>query len=348
MRFWPEAEFGPAGVSLAGSTELEVSRKDRSSVLVTGASGFVGGALVRSLAADERYQPTGLIRRNHAMPADAACFCVADDIGPNGDWRGFLKGKQAIVHAAARVHKLSDAATDPLAAYRATNTRGTLALARQAAEVGVSRFIFLSTIKVNGERTEGAAAFRADDDVAPSDPYAISKREAEEGLFEIGAEMGMEIVVIRPPLVYGPGVKGNLRQMMAWLARGLPLPLGSVDNARSLVSLGNLAGLVGACLSHERAAGEVFLAGDGEDLSTPDLLRRTARAMDRPARLWRVPQGVIRSAARLARRETTADRLLDSLRVDIGKTRAVLNWEPHQTVDDGIAAMARHYLDEAR
>ncbi|WP_019024030.1 MULTISPECIES: SDR family oxidoreductase [unclassified Thioalkalivibrio] len=304
-------------------------------VLVTGASGFVGGAVVARLAGEGRWRPAAASRRELVTPEEAE-WVMSPSLGVDADWASAVRGAEAVVHAAARVHVMDEDSADPLAEYRQTNVEGTLALARQAAGAGVRRFVFVSSIKVNGEETAPGQAFASADVPAPMDPYGVSKAEAEAGLFALGRETGMEIVVVRPPLVYGPGVGGNFARMMHWVARGVPLPLGAVDNRRSLVGLDNLVDLLVTCLEHPGAANRVLLAGDGEDLSTTDLLRRVAAAMERRARLVPVPPLLLRAGARAVGRGEMARRLLDSLQVDISDTRETLGWEPPVCVDEGL------------
>lgn len=249
-----------------------------------------------------------------------------------------------MVHAAARVHVMDDRASDPLAEFRRINVQGTLNLARQAAAAGVRRFVFISSIKVNGEATKLGIPFSADDIPAPLDPYGVSKMEAEQGLREIAAQTGMEVVIIRPPLVYGPGVKANFRAMMHWLTRGVPLPLGAIHNRRSLVALDNLVDLIVSCLDHPAAANQTFLVSDGEDLSTTQLLRRMGRALGKPVRLIPVPPALIKVGATLMGKRAVAQRLCDSLQVDISKTRQLLGWSPLLSVDEGLKKAAQGYL----
>ncbi|MFP4080718.1 MAG: UDP-glucose 4-epimerase family protein [Ectothiorhodospira sp.] len=246
-----------------------------------------------------------------------------------------MAGTDVVVHTAARAHVMADAITDPLSEYQRVNVDGTRALARQAAEQGVRRFVFISSVKVNGERTVPGAPFSSDDEPSPEDAYGVSKFEAEQALREIGAETSMEVVIIRPPLVYGPGVKGNFASMMRWVKKGVPLPLGAVNNRRSLVALDNLVDLVTTCIDHPAANG-VFLVSDGEDLSTRDLLRRVGNAMGRPARLIPVPPRLLEAGAVILGKRDVARRLLGSLQVDISKTRDVLGWEPPISVDEGL------------
>ncbi|WP_038059637.1 NAD-dependent epimerase/dehydratase family protein [Thioalkalivibrio sp. ALJT] len=303
-------------------------------VLVTGATGFVGGAVVQRLAVGGRWVPVAGCRRDASVPEDAE-LAVTPTLGPEADWSGALRGVEAVVHAAARAHVLHEHSADALKEYRRTNVEGTLALARQAAHAGVTRLVFVSSIGVSGRSSERPLRF--DDEPAPEDDYAVSKWEAEQALVDVSKETGMEVVIVRPPLVYGPDAPGNFGKLMEWVARGVPLPLGAVTrNRRSLVGLDNLVDLLVTCLEHPAAANRVFLAGDGEDLSTTDLLRRVAAAMDRHARLLPVPPGLLRAGARAVGRGEMARRLLDSLQVDISHTRETLGWEPSVSVDEGL------------
>jgi UDP-glucose 4-epimerase len=256
-----------------------------------------------------------------------------------------LIGQDVVIHCAGRAHVMHEHAADPLVEFRAVNLHGTLNLARQAAAAGVKRFIFLSSIKVNGEQTPQGKPYREDDTAAPLDPYGISKKEAEQGLLALAASTGMEVVIIRPVLVYGPGVKANFLSMMRWLQRGVPLPLGAIHNQRSLVALDNLVDLICVCMTHPAAANQVFLVSDGEDLSTTELLRRMARALNRPARLLPVPGFLLQSGAALLGRRALAQRLCGSLQVNIDKTRQLLGWAPPVSVDEALADAARHFLD---
>jgi len=231
---------------------------------------------------------------------------------------------------------MKDELADPLAEYRLVNVEGTLNLARQAAAAGIKRFIYISSIKVNGESTPLGKPFLSSDIPEPEDPYGVSKREAEQGLMQLAADTGMEVVIIRPPLVYGPGVKGNFATMIKLIDKGLPLPLGAVHNKRSLVGVDNLVDLIIRCIDHPAAANQVFLAGDGEDLSTTELLRGVANAMGKPARLIPVPVGLLQLSATLLGKEAVAQRLLGSLRVDITKTCELLDWRPPYTVEEGL------------
>jgi UDP-glucose 4-epimerase len=234
---------------------------------------------------------------------------------------------------------------DPLAAFRRVNVRGTLRLAEQAAQCGVRRFIYLSSIKVNGEGTWPGRPYTADDQPAPLDPYGVSKLEAEHGLQVLAVKTGMEIVIIRPVLVYGPGVKANFRSMMAWLNRGVPLPLGAITNKRSLVALDNLVDLIMTCIHHPAAANQVFLVSDDEDLSTSELLRRMARALGRPARLLPLPMWILKGTAQLLGKRALSQRLCGSLQVDIDKTKSLLEWTPAISVDGALAKTAKDFLE---
>ena len=304
-------------------------------ILVTGGSGFVGSAMLKRLLKDG-FEVRASARSNLSTELKGVQYHQIRDMTVATDWNAALIGVQAVVHCAARVHVMQDDATDPLQAYREVNVNGTLNLARQAAQAGVGRFVFVSSIKVNGETTQPGQPFTADDVSSPLDPYGVSKLEAELGLRDIESQTGMEVVIVRPPLVYGPGVKANFASMMRWVARGIPLPLGAIQNARSMVALDNLVDLLVTCLTHPAAAGQTFLVSDGEDVSTTELLRRTAQAMDKKALLLPVPAAVLELGASLLGKRSVAQRLCGSLQVDIEKTRRLLGWSPPLTLNQGL------------
>jgi len=308
-----------------------------SEVLVTGATGFVGHAVVGKLAVDGSFDGVvAAVRRDDVSWPKGVVPVEVGDLLPTTDWSEALHGVDALVHCAARVHVMQEDAIDPLQAYREVNVKGTLNLARQAAQAGVSRFVFVSSIKVNGEATQPGQTFSADDLLSPLDPYGVSKQEAELGLREIEAQTGMEVVIVRPPLVYGPGVKANFAAMLRWVARGIPLPLGAIHNTRSMVALDNLVDLLVVCLKHPTAAGQTFLVSDGEDVSTTELLRRTAHAMGKKAFLLPIPAIALEMSATLLGKRAVAQRLCGSLQVDITKTRSLLGWSPPLTLDQGL------------
>jgi nucleoside-diphosphate-sugar epimerase len=262
---------------------------------------------------------------------------IVSGLDVTADWLQALKGVDVVIHAAARAHIMLEDAHDPLAEYRRVNVEGTLNLARQAAGAGVRRLVFISSIKVNGEGTGPGKPFTADEIPAPEDDYGQSKAEAEVQLKQLARETGLEVTIIRPPLIYGTGVKGNLASLIRLVRRGRPLPLGGVThNRRSLVGLDNLADLILLCTHHPNAANQTFLISDGEDLSTTELLRKIGKALGRPARLLWVPPGVISFIAGLLGKKMIAQRLLGSLQVDMGKTCQLLDWKPSVSVDEGL------------
>lgn len=312
-------------------------------VLVTGGSGFVGRAVVAQLALNASV----IVRAASRRPPEGSETAVENVRSPalssESDWRDALHDTAAVVHTAARVHVMHDTSSDPLTDFRGVNVDGTTRLAEQAAAAGVRRFVFLSSIKVNGERTAPDAPFNADQPPAPCDAYGRSKWEAEIALRAIGERTGMEVAIVRPVLVYGPGVGANFLRLMRALDVGMPLPLGAIPNCRSLVATENLASLISMLLVHPHAAGGTFLVSDNDDMSTSELLRRVARALGRRPWLFRVPPGLLRSIAHLAGQREPADRLLDSLQVDITATRARLGWDPVVSVDSALEATVQHY-----
>lgn len=300
-------------------------------VLVTGATGFVGRALLEELGA-HGHRATPVVRRIGGLAHEVVIF----DVHGQTDWGAVLAGCDAVVHLAARVHVMHDKATEPLALYRATNADATLNLARQSAQAGVKRFVFISTIKVNGEGRD--APYRETDAPAPEDAYAISKWEAEQGLVRIAEETGLEVVILRPPLVYGPGVKANFLRLMQLVHKGWPLPLGTISNRRSLLYLGNFVDAIRVCVEHPAAAGQTFLLDDGQAVSTPELVSAVARAMDRPARLISVPVGMLQLAGALLGKRAAVVRLTGSLWVDSSLIRTRLGWMPPHSMEAGLAA----------
>ena len=400
-------------------------------VLITGANGFIGRALCDKLLADG-YQVRGAVRgaaQMTALPSGVEGVMVGD-IGPETDWSEALKGIDGVVHLAARVHIMLESFADPLAEYRKVNVEGTKCLAIAAANAGVKRFVYISSVKVNGEGTdirgrrsevrgqektevgrkrderptsntrrararsrqvERPTSNEKDEELAtdphrltpvrssgptgqaqtfvratcsgknshrfakekaegrsdpytemdkpePRDAYAVSKWEAEQGLMAIAEETGLEVVIIRPPLVYGPGVKANFRSLMKWVQRGVPLPLGAVYNKRSFVALDNLVSFIIHCIDHPKAANEVFLISDGEDVSTTELLQKMARAFGKRSFLLPVPVGLMTFVAGLLGKRDVADRLFGSLQVDSSKARDLLGWKPLVSMDEGLVA----------
>lgn len=306
-------------------------------VLLTGASGFVGSAVL-SDALGRGISIRPVFRNSDQMLDDAKSHAVyVPTLDTETDWSSGLSGVSHVIHCAARVHVMKDRTTNPLSEFRRVNVDGTLNLARQAAQAGVRRFIYISSIKVNGEGSLQGRVYAADDLPAPEDAYGISKAEAESGLLQLAGETGMEVTIIRPPLVYGPGVKGNFLSLMNFVSRGVPLPFGSVtSNRRSLVALDNLVDLILTCVDHPSAGNQIFLVSDGEDLSTAALLQRVGAVFGRPARLVNVPVKLMTSFAALLGKDAVVQRLFGTLQVDMNKTCQLLAWRPPVSVDDGL------------
>jgi len=313
-------------------------------ILVTGASGFIGKSLVKNLL-ERNHQVTESrspkSRENH----DEGIFV---NLAKGSDWRGALFNVNLVIHLAARVHIMDDKVLNPLGEFRRVNTEGTLKLARQAAEQGVKRFIFISSVKVNGEMTSKGEPFEPADGNIPLDPYGLSKYEAERGLLEIAKETGIEVVIIRPPLVYGPGVKANFASMMKWVSKGIPLPLGAVNNKRSFIALDNLVNFIIHCIDHPKAANEVFLISDGEDVSTTELLKKAAKAFGKPPHLLPVPVSLMSFAAALIGKKAVTDRLFGSLQVNSSKACDLLDWKPVITMDEQLTKTAEAYIDNEK
>lgn len=316
-------------------------------ILITGASGFLGRNLIGRLLADG-HAVAGSIRRPSSLLPSTVRAHVVDVENPQDSWAEALESVDTVVHCAARVHVMSDKSTDPIAAFRKANVEATLRLARESAAAGVRRFIFISSIKVNGEKTLPGAPYTADDIPQPTDPYGISKMEAEAGLLALAETVDMDVVIIRPVLVYGPGVKANFLSLMKWLARGVPLPLGAIHNRRSLVALDNLCDLISTCVGHSAASNQVFLVSDGDDLSSTELLRRMSQALNAQARLLPIPPWMLKSGAILIGKPELSQRLCGSLQVDITKTRNLLGWAPPVSVNDALAATAKDYLNQSK
>ena len=303
-------------------------------VCLTGSNGFLGRRVSQVLSSDSTIDLIATARV--PLSVENATAVEIAEIDVQTDWSTALHNQQVVIHTAARAHVMKDSVADPLAEYRKVNLDGTLNLARQSAAAGVKRFIFVSSIKVNGEQTSPGQPFQPENETKPFDPYGISKWEAEQGLQQIAAETGMEVVIIRPPLIYGPGVKGNFANLIKLVRKGLPLPLGAIHNRRSMIALDNLVDLIITCIDHPNAANQVFLASDGLDLSTTELLRGLAQAMGRSSRLLPIPGAVLMLAASTLGKKPVADRLLGSLQVDISQTQDLLSWTPPISVAEGL------------
>jgi nucleoside-diphosphate-sugar epimerase len=311
-------------------------------ILLTGSTGFVGTAVAQRLLGQAQHSLLMVCRHQKLHQFSKGKSLVVDNIDKNTDWTGALDGVGVVVHAAARAHVLNDRSSDPLSEFRKVNTDGTLNLARQAAKAGVKRFVFISSIGVNGNQS--ILPFTENDIPAPQEPYAVSKLEAEIGLQKIVAQSGMELTVIRPPLVYGPNAPGNFGSLMCWINKCVPLPLGAIHNRRSLVALDNLVDFILTCIDHPAAANQTFLVADGEDLSTSELLRGVGLVMNKPARLIPVPVVILKAIATLFGKRLMAQRLCESLQVDISKAREVLAWNPPVSVKEGLRKAVEPFI----
>lgn len=312
-------------------------------LVLTGATGFVGKQILEKAAAFD----VTVIGRSKPESSKNFTFFQAN-IDAHSDYGPALTDSDFVIHSAARAHFIDDKSADRLTAFRAVNTLGTINLANQAARAGVKRFIFISSIKVNGEHTNSGKPFSPEDVRVPNDLYGLSKYEAEQGLLALAKGNGMEVVIIRPPLVYGPDVTANFASMMNWINKGVPLPLGSINNQRSFVALDNLVSFIIHCIGHPKAANEIFLISDGEDISTTDLLRKVGKAFDKAPRLIPIPVYLLTFAAKLIGKRDVAGRLFGSLQVDSSKARGLLGWKPVITMDQQLKKTMEAYLENEK
>ena len=319
-----------------------MERGIRLNVLITGSNGFIGKSLVEQLLSKKQHKVTAVLRDRKNFPLPDCKVLEIRDFTRKGIWEEQLNNIDVIVHAAGRAHIMKERSKKPLEEYRKHNVTNTLFLAREAAKIGVKRFIYLSTIKVNGEKTTAGQPFKADDNPSPVDPYAISKLEAEKSLFDLSGKTEMEVVCIRPPLIYGPGVKGNLSLLLKFIEKGIPLPLGSItSNKRSFVSITNLIDLIEVCLVHPKAANEIFLVSDNEDISTVELIIFLAKAMGKPPRLFNLPLPILKFLFLVSGNKRIADRLISNLQVEITKTTNILGWSPSINLEQGLLSILK-------
>jgi nucleoside-diphosphate-sugar epimerase len=311
-----------------------------SKILITGATGFVGNALYKNLRL-KKYTIHVSVRSNQQKITEGVTSFNVGEICSETNWKDALKGVDCIIHCAARAHVMREKKTNILKNYRKINVEGTRSLAKQAVAFGVKRFIFLSSVKVNGEKTRESFRFKHNDLSRPEDAYAISKWEAEQVLLDESKKSGLEVVIIRAPLVYGYKAKGNLKRLIKLVRSGIPLPFSLVSNKRSLIGLDNLINVIIRCIDHPEAAGKTFLVSDSEDLSTPDLLTHISSAMGYSSRLFPVPISLLKFVSRVIGRKSEMDRLLESLQIDNSYTCEVLNWAPTVSVAEGIRRMVR-------
>jgi len=307
-------------------------------ILVTGSTGFIGRNLCNYLKGKGHYVRAAM-RDNSICPVGIDERCQVGDVNGATDWRQALNGVDAVVHLAGRAHVLKDSAANPIESFRKVNVLGTEHLAKSCAEAGVRRFIFISSVKVNGEGRE--KPYSETDIPAPEDSYGISKLEAEKALIDIIRETGLEVVILRPPLVYGPGVKANFKNLIKLTSFGLPLPFKGINNQRSFIYLGNLIDAIVTCVQHPKAAGETFLVSDGQDVSTPDLIRMIARSMGKRAVLFSLHPSILKALCKIAGKNGELEKLIDSLLVDSSKIRNLLGWNPPFTLEEGVRETVR-------
>lgn len=314
-------------------------------ILITGANGFVGQALCRLLI-ERDFDTRGAVRSESAPLPPGVEKIVVGSMDGQTDWSQALQGIDIVIHLAARVHVMHEKSSDPLSEFRKVNVAGTEKLAKSAAAAGARRLVYVSSIKVNGEETRGRPPFSETDEPDPQDPYGISKREAEQALQKISVETGLEVVIVRPPLVYGPGVGGNFARMLGWIKKGIPLPLGSVKNRRSMVYVENLADALILCAIRPEAANETFLVSDTEAVSTPELIRKLSEKMGIESAILAFPLPLLRLLGKLAGKSAEIERLAGSLEIDSGKIREKLGWQPPFVQDEGLAETARWFNSE--
>jgi nucleoside-diphosphate-sugar epimerase len=313
-------------------------------ILITGATGFVGSALFENLKSKKNYLFHLSVRTNQEKIFERGKTFNIGEIDANTNWNNALDGVDCIVHCAARAHMTDKKQIDSLNAYRRVNVDATRHLAKQAVAIGIKRFIFLSSIKVNGEETIASKSFKYNDISQPEDAYGISKWEAEQALLEISKQTGLEVVIIRSPLVYGERVKGNFLRLLNLVYKQMPLPFAKINNLRSFIGLDNLIDLIICCIDHPKAGGKTFLVSDGEDLSTPDLIIKLSKLMDKSPRLFQFPQLIIQLIGRLVGKSLEVKRLLGSLRADNSYTREILGWSPVLSLDESLKKTVRWYL----
>ena len=308
---------------------------------ISGQKGFIGSELIKQL------NKKSIKCNDSSFSYSSYCSFLGrneENILRTSD----LREVDVLIHLAARVHIMNDLESDPFSKFNQSNVQGTLMLAKQASKAGVKRFIFISSVKVNGETTSDDQPFTSDDHHIPTDPYGLSKYEAEQGLLSLAKETGMEVVIIRPPLVYGPDVKANFASMMHWVKKGIPLPLGAIHNKRSLVAIENLVSFIIHCIDHPKAANEIFLISDGEDVSTTELLKKVAKAFQVYSWLIPIPVSWMKLAARIVGKGDVANRLFSSLQVDSSKARDLLGWQQVITMDEQLKKTADAYLENEK